>query len=526
MPSLTKSISNSNKSKDSKKNGFNAASDETETLRVAILGTEEVGKTSFVNRLTMKYVPESHYPTLKVTNWLFQFEPVNELTRLILDEHKHERMLYNVQNTKNQTGYKVNQCIYQTPNLSDHLIVSNSLFEREINNFVKFKKKYCLTNAEVPVDSSILMQSCNPYYGYNEYFTGLFDNQSLKSTISNSSHSLKPTRTTDTSNSFLINPTMSPISSFTSNNNLSNPLDFDNINKVNEAEEEEEDDDDIIPIYNAGHNFMITKQQTLRKYTPILPKMYTPPYISNILIDIIDTPAFNVSNIIPFLEVSLFRDNLGVPYLQNERNRRDYNENIGTMMTFSGSSELNGKIDAYVLVYSCYPTITEPPLYNVDSNESLKSSNIDQNNNKKIDEQEEKEKEEILLKDIITMKEILCDAWRNYKEYINNWKKGDEGDVYSLMYNLRKKWEKIPISNSKNNNNRIDEDMPPIVIVATHTLNELTSPILLNEGKKLATEWGCSFIAVDNYNDYQCEEALGVVVAESVYYKQKKKLKK
>ncbi|OBA25587.1 hypothetical protein HANVADRAFT_18371, partial [Hanseniaspora valbyensis NRRL Y-1626] len=385
-------------------------SDETETLRVAILGTEEVGKTSFVNRLTMKYVPESHYPTLKVTNWLFQFEPVNELTRLILDEHKHERMLYNVQNTKNQTGYKVNQCIYQTPNLSDHLIISNSLFEREINNFVKFKKKYCLTNAEVPVDK------------------------------------------------------------------------------------------DIIPIYNAGHNFMITKQQTLRKYTPILPKMYTPPYISNILIDIIDTPAFNVSNIIPFLEVSLFRDNLGVPYLQNERNRRDYNENIGTMMTFSGSSELNGKIDAYVLVYSCYPTITEPPLYNVDSTES--------------DEQEEKEKEEILLKDIITMKEILCDAWRNYKEYISNWKKGDEGDVYSLMYNLRKKWEKIPISNSNNNNNRIDEDMPPIVIVATHTLNELTSPILLNEGKKLATKWGCSFIAVDNYNDYQCEEALGVVVSE------------
>lgn len=482
-----------------------AANYETDTLRIAILGTEEVGKTSFVNRLTMKYVPESHYPTLKVSNWLFQFEPVNELTRLILDEHKHERMLYNTQQSK-QTPGKVNQCIYQTPNLSEHLIVSHRLFEKEITSFSKFKKKYFSNNSEVTVVASDLMKSCNPFYGYNEHFTGLFDNQSLKSTVSNSSFSLQPSRTSDTNSSYLINPSFSHTSTMSSFPSSSA-----------QSIEVEEAEDDIIPIYDASHNFLITRQHTLKKYTPILPKIYTPPFISNMLIDIIDTPAFNVSSIIPFLEVSLFRDNIGVPYLQEERNRRDYNENIGTMLTFSGSSELNGKIDAYVLVYSCYPTITDPPGYNINRSASG-STEI---------EDSPKEKKAVLLEDIITMKELLCDAWKNYKEYIEAWEQGNEGDVYSVMFNLRKKWEQLPSNTlKKKKENRIDEDMPPIVIVATHTLNELTSPILLEEGKKLATKWGCSFIAVDNYIDYQCEEALGVIVAESVYYKQKKQKKK
>jgi len=44
----------------------------------------------------------------------------------------------------------------------------------------------------------------------------------------------------------------------------------------------------------------------------------------------------------------------------------------------------------------------------------------------------------------------------------------------------------------------------------------LTSPVLLQKGKDLATEWGCSFVAVDNYVDYNVEEALCVSIREVV----------
>jgi len=85
------------------------------------------------------------------------------------------------------------------------------------------------------------------------------------------------------------------------------------------------------------------------------------------------------------------------------------------------------------------------------------------------------------------MKEMLCDAWKNYKTYIEQWEKGAEGDIYSLMYNLRKKWEST--SKTKKTNAAIDEDMPPIIIVATHTVDELASPILLDS----PVYWGKGF---------------------------------
>ena len=520
MPSLSRSISGNSSS----------SNDEPETLRVAILGTGEVGKTSFVNRLTMKFIPESHYPTLKVTNWLFQFEPVNDLTRLILDEHKHERMLYYRQNDSKSNSYNIKKCIYQTPDLSNHLILSNRLFEKELSRFAKFQKKYLKNNSTV--DKTILMKTENPYYSYNTTFTGLFDNHSLKTT---------PENIVGSNSSSLVQKT--PLSSISSSSSMSS------LNNLSLSREEylkqrqlsnnylDSEDEDSIPIYEASHNFSVTKENTLLKYKPILPKMYQPPYITNILIDIIDTPAFNLQSMIPFLEASLFRDNLGVPYLQQENNRTSFNDTIGTMLTFSGSSELNGKIDAYVLVYSCYPSINEPPtyfnsneMYDFDSDDEVFSTDDIKRKSRKKKEKNKMfynsddsiQTEEHLLQDIITMKEMLCDAWKNYKTYIEQWEKGAEGDIYSLMYNMRKKWEST--SKTKKTNAAIDEDMPPIIIVATHTVDELASPILLEEGKKLATEWGCSFIACDNYVDYQCEEALGVIVAESVYYKTSKAL--
>lgn len=517
MPSLSRTLSTGNDDKN----------EEPETLRVAILGTGEVGKTSFVNRLTMKYIPESHYPTMKVTNWLFQFEPVNDLTRLILDEHKHERMLYYTQHASKNNNFNIKKCIYQTPELSNHLILSNRLFEKELSRFAKFQKKFLKNNNTV--DKAVLMKTENPFYSYNSSFTGLFDNHSLKASSDNTVGS--------NSSSLVQKPSLSPVSSSSSLSSMNNmSLSREEYLKQRQASNGflDSEDEDCIPIYEASHNFAVTKENTLLKYKPILPKMYKAPYITNIVIDIIDTPAFNLQSMIPFLEVSLFRDNLGVPYLLEDSNRRTFNDTIGTMLTFSGSSELNGKIDAYVLVYSCYPSINEPPtyvnsneMYDLDSDDEVFSTDDIKRKSRKRKEKnklffnndDSSQGEEHLLQDIITMKEMLCDAWKNYKEYMQQWEKGAEGDVYSLMYNLRKKWENTRKTNKSST--KIDEDMPPIIIVATHTVDELASPILLEEGKKLANEWGCSFIACDSYVDYQCEEALGVIVAESVYYKTK-----
>ncbi|KAL6942002.1 hypothetical protein ACO0QE_003166 [Hanseniaspora vineae] len=560
---------------------------ENPTIRIAVLGGKGTGKSSFISRLTVNLVPEVHYPTLKQNNWLLQFVPEkSRISRCLLDEHWHERMGHDIHNVNLVDG-----CIYPSPNLSQHLLLSKNLFQNATNDFIRFRQNYVTassgsnslsaqtSSSSVKASSSnnnkyinTLPESAytelnvlkdkqeNIYYKYvtgkvalaennaakHNYYLYQYDNSDSTNAY-NSSHDFEDDddednlyadgdkiRVTEKDLLELKKISTLPLSSIstedetlTQRNNSNNTL-------------------SAIPSQGnptfsvAGHD-TLTVLKTIKEQNQMkLPLMYKPPAISPMLIDIIDTPPFDPEMVVPFLEVSLFR-NIGSDYLHNLAKDPRRPVSTRSMLTASGANELNGNVDCYILMYSCYPETIEPPQYDdLEDSIGAHGSTVSANT-KKSSTSNENDDQIMLLENI---RESIEEAWEEFHTYKQNWEEGQEGDVYSVMYNLKKLWSSKPkktrrsssttSEKGQNTNNKplkkkkfrsFDDPLapPPFIIVATHTACELTSPVLLQRGKDLATEWGCSFVAIDNYVDYNVEEALSLAIREVV---EKKKLNK
>lgn len=128
------------------------------------------------------------------------------------------------------------------------------------------------------------------------------------------------------------------------------------------------------------------------------------------------------------------------------------------------------------------------------------------------------------------MRNCILDAWSEFRDYQDRWAKGKEGDVYSLMYNIKQMWKSQSARNEKLKQLRTfhtkpnalswdaesPDSPPPCMIICTHINDPLASPVLLDLGKELAIEWSCGFVAVDNMDDYNIDVALGLLLREAV----------
>ncbi|SCU89962.1 LAME_0E06370g1_1 [Lachancea meyersii CBS 8951] len=298
-------------------------------------------------------------------------------------------------------------------------------------------------------------------------------------------------------------------------------------------------------LTNSDANILKTQQSSegivsSQSNASSFPEDYEPPTYSALAIDIVDTPGFKPDMVVPFLEVSLFR-NLDQEVLRGLANEPRKPVSTTSLLVASGASELNGRINGYIFVYSAVPELnhgTDPPGYDdisqadmphVSTCSSRNSSNLSISPTSSSSSTAEKECDGGLSL-LTTIRNCMLDAWSEYRDYQHRWSEGKEGDVYSLMYNFKQMWksqknrdEKLQQlrsfdykPNAVNWDPSSPDSPPPCIIICTHVDDPLASPVLLNRGKELALQWGCGFVGVDTMDDCNVEVALGMLLREGV----------
>lgn len=422
-------------------------------IRLAVVGGSSTGKTSFISRLTVDIVHEVHYPTRKQTNWLFTFTPHTDLARALLDEKSHERWLYQ----SNQI--KVPYCIFTMPQIGDSILMSPLVYQSYIQEYSVLKKVLKHTS-RYEKDGNVHTE--NQFYDYLE---PCYDHVRRSSNL------------------------------------LRRP----NLNFINPDQ-----------VYSA--NIKSSKQY--------LPSNYTPPSYTPISIDIIDMPGFKPEMIVPFLEVSLFAS-LDKDILKGLAHEPRRPVSTTSLLVASGAGELNGRIDGYIFVYSAVPELNrpDPPSYDdIVGDKLLKCS-------RKIpDDQTYSHAQDGGFSLLPVIRNCFLEAWQEFRDYQRRWDQGQEGDIYSLMYSMRQLWkseyerkEKLKKLRSFNNklskldlNPESPNSPPPMLIICTHCLDPLHSPVLIEWGKELATEWQSGFVALDSLYDYNTEIAMSMIIREII----------
>ncbi|CAL9736623.1 hypothetical protein MOSE0_K03928 [Monosporozyma servazzii] len=260
-----------------------------------------------------------------------------------------------------------------------------------------------------------------------------------------------------------------------------------------------------------------------------LPRNYIPPTYSPIPIDIIDTPGFKPEMVVPFLEVSLFR-NLDKSILKGLANQPRTPVSTTSLLVASGASELNGKIDGYILVYSAIPELNhhivpEPPSYG--------SVDISKNDKESTTSTTSEIPKGGGLSLLTIIRSCILDAWTEFRNYETDWKNGQEEDVYSLAHSLKSIWKSQESEQTKlakvNKLRTFKTDLdtitldpaspnspPPCIIVCTHINSNMASPLLIQKGKQLATQWESSFVGIDNIDDINVDVALSLIIKDIV----------
>lgn len=440
--------------------------EEQRPIRLAVLGAESTGKTSLVSRLTLNIVHESHYPTRDQTNWLFDYIPHSKLAKTILDGQAHERLLRRTPNSQ------LLEPIFKSPLVSPNVLLSPLVFQAFIDNFTAIKT-----------------QSKNKTTS-NNFFMKNLDLKKSGSSGSSSNDALH-------------------------DRNLQ------------------------VRYATAAGTTGSGAKSTVVPHRPVqqsrddensVPKNYIPPSYAPIPIDIIDTPGFNPQMVVPFLEVSLFR-NLDKSILRGLANEPRQPVSTRTLLVASGASELNGKIDGYILVYSAIPELLH---YNLSLPPEYEGSDDVAAVEKK--EEETTSSSESIAGGFPILRNIracILDAWAEYINYKEAWEEGKEDDIYSLLHNFKNIWKSQESESSKNSkikdlrsfkttlpeidlNPASPTSPPPCIIVCTHVDEPLASPVLIKKGRDLATQWNCGFVGVNNIEDYNVDVALSMIIKEIV----------
>lgn len=234
-----------------------------------------------------------------------------------------------------------------------------------------------------------------------------------------------------------------------------------------------------------------------------------------ILMELIDTPAFNPTQIVPFLEASLYIK-LEKDILHNLADEPRQPVSTNPLIVASGASELNGTVDGYYFVYSAVPTSLPPP-YDESSTEGTSAT-----------------KTQNAFDLLPIMKDALDEAWQEYYTYKVSWEGGKESDVFSFKTALRgllidEVKKPAPVFGGPGGSKLLDISSdpadpscpPPIWLVCTHCNLPLASPLLIEEGRQLSKKWKCGFLAVDVQSDV--EEAIALMIRELVERRQLRK---
>lgn len=494
-------------------------------LRFAVLGSHKSSKSAFVSIISNNISLENYYPTIQNSPILLQFQPKRVTSRAILDIN------VTLKNLKGLKILKRNENSTTLINLSKPLL--NKINQRSINSLKKIHQSSDY-NVRLQIESSeTILNETNGYYDLDYSNPNLFNNENFSPI--NSFHS--PIASFSRGQSFghnfnnSIGRKFPTIGSFAS----SNTDDFDNNNNNDDDDDDNYDEDDN----NSNNN----------------KNKYKAPVTTPILVELIDTPGVQKEDLIPFLEKSL--DNrLSKDVLSNLAN--DYNTNyrsrVKPLITGSGISDLNAAVNGYILFYSCVPefektdSMPPPPMYN-ESNEEIGKINDDGIKTLRQEYLDETKRETFdgmeSLEILKSLYASIVEAWKEYQMYYHSWETGKEYDDLSITSSFKQLWKnkdkntkdfkdfkelKDPSQRKKLQayieQNLGSDNRPPIIIVCSHIDSPYAAPLLIEKGRQLADNWGCSFVemscAYDSDKWVNVEETLAIAIRESVERKRNK----
>lgn len=232
--------------------------------------------------------------------------------------------------------------------------------------------------------------------------------------------------------------------------------------------------------------------------------------VTPVLTELIDTPAFNPSQVVPFLEVSLYMK-LDKDVLHKLADIPRQPVSTNPLLVASGAGEMNGSVDGYFLVYNAIPSVDPPAYENTDTSSDASTSSCESGCSynedgtlKHVTMHSSAHDESFSLLPII--KDALDEAWKEYYTYKTRWQLGEEHDVFLIKSALRNMWSARSATPKRTDTiDLMDTSVdpasplcpPPVWIVCTNAKSPLASPKLILDGKKLAQLWRCGFMAVD-----------------------------
>ena len=519
-------------------------------LRFAILGPHKSSKSAFVSIIANHISLENYYPTIQNSPILLQFQPKREASRAILDVNvsltdlKELGLLGNDSGAGGARGGAAKDvCIELSRPLLNKISKKNIRLLKKRHQQVSGSSSVGDSSgtsgatAIVNETSGAILAETHDYYDLDYSNPDLFDEE--KFSPLNSFHS--------------------PIASFSRGQSFGHSFNnsagrkFPSIHSFSSMHD---DEDDLLFDDNpsgAGRGCR-----------------YRAPVTTPILVELIDTPGVQKEDLIPFLERSLdnrlSRDILS--NLANEYNT-NYRSRVKPLITGSGISDLNAAVDGYIIFYSCVPefentdVMPPPPMYDdyednavtacssttpgipiagkgVGSSNS--NSNTQANDTMRRERKEERAREKDIGLAAIEILESLyasiMEAWKEYHRYHYSWEVGKEYDSLSLSSSFKQLWknkdkardlkELQDPAQRKKIEAYIEQQLgselrPPVVVVCSHIDSPYAAPLLVEKGRRLAEQWGCSFVkmscAYETETWVNVEETLAIAVRESVEHK-------
>lgn len=512
-------------------------------LRFAILGPHKSSKSAFVSIIANHISLENYYPTIQNSPILLQFQPKRETSRAILD--------VNVSLTDlKELGLLGND---GTAGGADdaRMELSRPLLNKiSRKNIRLLKKRHQQVSGSstggdsggagagaVNETSEAILAETHDYYDLDYSNPDLFDEE--KFSPLNSFHS--------------------PIASFSRGQSFGHSFNnsagrkFPSLHSFSSIHDDDDPLSDDDPT-GAGRS-----------------SRYRAPVTTPILVELIDTPGVLKEDLIPFLERSLdnrlSRDILS--NLANEYNT-NYRSRVKPLITGSGISDLNAAVDGYIIFYSCVPefentdVIPPPPMYddNEDNNRhagtanpsttpgipivgkgaSIGNTSTQANDTMRRERKEERARETdtglAAIEILESLYASIMEAWKEYHRYHYSWEVGKEYDSLSLSSSFKQLWKnkdkardlkelQDPAQRKKMEayiEQQLGSDLrPPVVVVCSHIDSPYAAPLLVEKGRRLAEQWGCSFVqmscAYETETWVNVEETLAIAVRESVEHK-------
>lgn len=437
-------------------------------IRLAVLGGDSTGKSSWISRLTVNIVHEVHYPTRKQANWLFDFIPHSTLAKTILDRQAHERILQRTQ------GSQEPEPLFSSPSITPHILLSPLVFQSFINDFAYVRSQY--KNRSTNHIKSITLKSRDtPFYQYMAPDKDLID-EKLVNTITNSNVNI-----------------LRSISSSTSS---------------------------ISPSRSMEDPFELPANYIPPRYTPIsIDIVDTPGFNPDMVVPFLEVSLFTR------LDKRVLRGLADEPRqpvsttsMLVASGASELNAKIdGYIFVYSAVPELNQEID--------------PPEYNDIKNSSQNTGSDNDTPVLRKDSWSSYNKMSdggFSLLEI--MRNCILDAWTEFRDHERRWEMGKEGDVYSFVYNFKSMWKaekqrRTKLAELRSFNQKLSsldldpsspDSPPPCLIICTHLHDAMASPVLVEWGRSLATKWKCGYVALDNMDDYNVDVATSLIIREIV----------